>query len=98
MHNHHLLRQKNLPNPPKTKPTDTMKYSQACLLKKQVDMAIEKLTRTVTGPGETDAAQTRLEVAYVSHKKNTQPSYALNERDSKIWRTWRVTPPLWHGT
>jgi len=67
-----------------------MKYSQACLLKKQVDAAIEKLTRTVTGPGATDAAWMRLEVAYVSRKKNTQPSYALNNCDSKIKRTWRV--------
>ena len=48
-----------------------MKYSQACLLKKQMDAAIEKLTRTVTGPGATDVAQKILEVAYVSHKKNT---------------------------
>jgi len=70
-----------------------MKYSQACLLKKQVDAAIEKLNRTITGPGATNVAWTRLEVAYVSHKKNTQPSYALNECDSKIKRTWRVMPP-----
>ena len=48
-----------------------MKYSQACLLKKQVDMAIKKLTRTVTGPGATDVAWMRLEVTYVSRKKNT---------------------------
>ena len=46
-----------------------MKYSQACLLKKQVEVAIEKLTRTVTGLGATDVARMRLEVAYVSHKK-----------------------------
>src|SRR5882724_11673456 len=98
MHNHHPLRQKNLLNHPKQNKTDTMKYSQACLLKKQVDAAIKKLTRTITGPGATDAAQMRLEAAYVSRKKNTQPSYALNECDSKIWRNWRVTPPLWHGT
>ena len=75
-----------------------MKYSQACLLKKQVDTAIEKLTRTITGPGATNAAWTRLEVTYVSRKENTQPSYALNEHDSKIRRTWRVMPPPWHGT
>jgi len=43
-----------------------------CLLKKQVEAAIEKLTRTVTGPGATDAARKRLEVAYVSRpKKNS---------------------------
>src|SRR5882724_5033328 len=98
MHNHHPLQQKDLPNPPKTRPIDTMKYSQACLLKKQVDTAIKKLTRTITGPGATNVAWMRLEVAYVICKKNTQPSYVLNEHDSKIWRTWRVAPPLWHGT
>ena len=46
-----------------------MKHSQACLLKNKLDAAIEKLTRTITGLGETDVAWTRLEVAYVSHKK-----------------------------
>jgi len=45
-----------------------MKYSQACLLKKKVDVAIKKLTRAVMGLGETDAVWTRLEVAYVSCK------------------------------
>jgi len=70
MRNHHPLQQKNLPNHPKQNLTDTMKYFQACLLKKQVDMAIQKLTRTVTGPGATDAAWMRLEVTYVSRKKN----------------------------
>ena len=53
-----------------------MKYSQACLLKKQLDMAIEKLTRTVAGPGATDAARTRLEVAHVSPKEPLTKPYA----------------------
>src|SRR5882724_8482336 len=75
---------------------DTMKYLQACLLKKQVDPAIEKLTRTITGPGATDAAQTRLEVTYVSCKQHLTKLCA-DELDSKIWKTWRVVPPLWHG-
>jgi len=49
-----------------TQPKENMKYSQACILKKQVDVTIEKLTRTVVGPGETDAVRMRLEVAHVS--------------------------------
>ena len=75
-----------------------MKYSQACLLKKQVDVAIKKLTRTVMGPGATNVALSRLMVAYVSCKKNTRPSFMLNECNSKIWRTWRVALLLWHAT
>jgi len=43
-----------------------MKYSQACILKKQADVTIERLTLTVVGRGATDAARTRLEVAHVS--------------------------------
>jgi len=43
-----------------------MKYSQACLLKKQVDASIEKLTTTVAGLGVTDVARMRLEVVHVS--------------------------------
>jgi len=42
-----------------------MKYSQAHTLWKQYTVAIEKLTRTVTGPGVTEAAWTRLAVAWV---------------------------------
>jgi len=44
-----------------------MKYSQASLLKKQVDMSIQKFTTTVVGPGVTNAARKRLAVAYMSH-------------------------------
>jgi len=53
-----------------------MKYSQACLLKKQLDVAIEKLTRTGAGLGETDAVQMRLEVAHVSPKEPPTEPYA----------------------
>jgi len=49
------------------------------------------------GLGATDVVWMRLEVEYVSHK-TTQPSFTLNEHDSKIWRSWRVALLLWHGT
>jgi len=42
-----------------------MKYSQAHTLWKQYTVAIEKLTRTVTGPGVTDMAWRRLAIAWV---------------------------------
>ena len=73
-----------------------MKYSQACLPKKQVDMSIQKLTTTVAGPGATYVVRTRLEVAYVSHNV-TQMSLMLIYHDSKIWRNWMVMWLLWHG-
>ena len=43
-----------------------MKYSQACLLKKQVDSSIKKLTRNLMGANLTDAVRMRLAVAHVS--------------------------------
>jgi len=43
-----------------------MKYLQACLLKKQVDVSIKNLTKTVVGPGATNAGRIRLAVAHVS--------------------------------
>jgi len=43
-----------------------MKYLQACLLKKQVDSLIKKLTRNLMGENLTDAARMRLAVVHVS--------------------------------
>src|SRR5882724_4941141 len=59
-----------------------MKYSQACLLKKQVDQSIEKLTKAVVGLGVTDAARTRLEV--VSGIEN-QSGFILIDDDRKTY-------------
>jgi len=62
-----------------------MKYSQACLLKKQVNASIQKLTATVAGPGVTNVARMRLEVAHMSCNI-TQMSILLIYHNSKIWR------------
>ena len=43
-----------------------MKYFQACILKKQVDGSIDKLTKTLTGLNPTDAVRVRLAVVHVS--------------------------------
>ena len=53
-----------------------MKYSQACHLKKQVGAAIEKLTKTIVGPGAIDAACMRLAIAHVSGIRNLIMAYA----------------------
>ena len=46
-----------------------MKYSQACILKKQVDRSIDKLTKGLMGANPTDTARVRLVVAHVSTYK-----------------------------
>ena len=46
-----------------------MKYSQACILKKQVDGSIDKLTKGLMGANPTDAARVSLVVAHVSTYK-----------------------------
>jgi len=46
--------------------TKKMKYSQACLLKKQVDGSINKLTKNLMGVNLTHTARMRLVVAHVS--------------------------------
>ena len=46
-----------------------MKYSQACILKKQVDGSIDKLMKGLLGVNPTDAARVRLVVAHVSTYK-----------------------------
>src|SRR5882724_7726057 len=46
-----------------------MKYSQACVLKKQVDGSIEKLTKSLMGANPTNVARVRLAVAHVSTYK-----------------------------
>ena len=46
-----------------------MKYSQACVLKKQVDGSIEKLTKSLMGANLTDVARVSLAVAHVSTYK-----------------------------
>jgi len=43
-----------------------MKYSKACTLKKQLNLVIEKLSRTVVGPGVTNVVRIILAVAHVS--------------------------------
>jgi len=53
-----------------------MKYSQAHLLKQQLDASINKLTRTVTGPGVTDKARIRLLDAHVSGVDHMAPDPA----------------------
>ena len=73
-----------------------MKYSQASLLKKQLDVSIQKLTATVAGLGVTDAVRMRLEVAYMSHNV-IRMSLILIYHNSKIWRNWMVVWLLWHG-
>src|SRR5882724_11625880 len=75
---------------------DKMKYSQACLLKKQVEASIEKLMATVVGQGATDAVRTRLEVAHVSHIVNWK-SHMLIDDDSKILMNWKVDQLPWFG-
>ena len=52
---------------PQAKPIEVIwlrprKYCQTSLLKKQVDVSIQKLTTTVIGPGATDVARMRLEL------------------------------------
>ena len=56
----------HLLSPKLSKPTQKMKYSQACLLKKQVDATIKKLTKTIMGPGVTEATRIRLAIVHVS--------------------------------
>src|SRR5882724_12050632 len=46
-----------------------MKYSQACVLKKQVDSSIDKLTKSLMGVNLTDMARVRLAVVHVSTYK-----------------------------
>ena len=46
-----------------------MKYSQACILKKQVDGSIEKLTKSLMGANPTNVVRVRLVVAHVSTYK-----------------------------
>ena len=43
-----------------------MKYSQGCVLKKQVDGSIEKLMKSLMGANPTNAVRVRLVVAHVS--------------------------------
>jgi len=54
----------------------TIKYSQAFHLKRQVDVAIEKLTKTVAGPGATDVAHMRLAITHVSGISHLIIAYA----------------------
>jgi len=63
-----------------------MKYLQACYLKKQLDMLIGKLSRTMMGSGVTKAARKRLVVAHVSaiQQYSTQHKLILSN-DSKTW-------------
>ena len=46
-----------------------MKYSQACILKKQVDSSIDKLMKSLMGANPTDAVRVRLVVVHVSTYK-----------------------------
>ena len=46
-----------------------MKYSQACILKKQVDGSIDKLMKGLMGVNLTDVVRVRLVVAHVSTYK-----------------------------
>jgi len=59
-----------------------VKYSEACLLEKQVDDSIEKLTNTVVGPEVTNAVRTRLEVAHVSGIENWTSLILIDVKDS----------------
>ena len=66
-----------------------MKYSQACLLKKQVDVSIKKLTKTVVGLGGTDVARTRLVVTHVSAIHFTRLCIKADCDERKTWWNWR---------
>jgi len=46
-----------------------MKYSQACILKKQVDGSLDKLTKSLMGANLTDIARVILAVVHVSTYK-----------------------------
>jgi len=62
-----------------------MKYSQACLLKKQMDISINKLAMTVMGLGVTDEARKRLVVTHVSTIHFTR---WINKADCDERKTW----------
>jgi len=67
-----------------------MKYSQSCILKKQMDVAIERLSRTIAGPGATDAARIRLAVAHVSDIPDWESGACLTPLTEKLGGTGRV--------
>ena len=56
-----------------------MKYSQACILKKQVDGSIDKLTKGLMGVNLTDAARVRLAVVHVSTHKMGELALAKSD-------------------
>jgi len=64
--NHQLTQSSSISQAKSSELTDKMKYSQACLLKKQMDISINKLAMTVMGLGVTDEARKRLVVTHVS--------------------------------
>ena len=70
----------------------------SCILKKQVEGLIEKLTRMVVGPGVTEAARIRLAVAHVSVVQGSEKAWRPDAQCSKTWRNWNSTPPTWRGT
>src|SRR5882724_7695451 len=73
-----------------------MKYSQAHALQKQYAVAIEKLTRTVTGPGVMDMAWTRLAVAWVRFSERR--FVKADSAGRKIRMNWSNVLKIWHGT
>jgi len=70
-----------------------MKYSQACILKKQVDSSIDKLMKNLMGLNLTNAVRVRLAVAHVSIFKMRVLALAkmdadninLYDNDRKLW-------------
>ena len=65
-----------------------MKYSQACLLKKHVDVSIEKLTNNVAGPGANHVVRTRVEVSHVSGIEKWTSLILIGD-ERKSWRNWK---------
>ena len=66
MQDHQLTQSRSPKKTSKVTQLIKIKYSQACLLKKQVNASIQKLTATVAGLGATNVARTRLEVVHMS--------------------------------
>ena len=67
-----------------------MKYSQVCILKKQMVVAIEILSRTIPGPGVTNMARIRLAVAHVSDVLDLEYGACLTPLTEKLGGTGRV--------
>ena len=61
-----------------------MKYSQACILKKQVDGSIDKLMKGLMGVNPTDAARVRLAVAHVSTYKMGELTSAKSDKGQYV--------------